>query len=190
MPIRTLRTLTVASLAVMLAGCGDSTGPNVTLNDEQVADMMEAMANAGVAGFVPPGNLAVVTINESVECPNGGTVSIAATIDENTTTGAVSMTITQGFAGCKSASSSGRVWTFNGKPNIVTTFSGSENAATGVFSMNGTQKGGVSFASELGSGACDFDITFSMSGNDNTGQFSSTMSGTVCGRSVSQSISG
>ena len=191
MRTRHLRSLAIASVALTFAACGDSTGPNVTLNDEQVADMMDALANAGVAGFTPPvGNLAVVTFNQSVDCPNGGSMSLAASIDENATTGAFSMTMTQGFSGCKSASSNGRVWTFNGKPNIVSTFNGTDNPTTGAFTLNGTQKGGISFSSNLGNGACDFDVTFSMSGNETTGQFTGSMSGTVCGRSVSQSLSG
>lgn len=188
---RLIRGIAATSLALTIAACGDSTGP-VTLNDEQIADMMDAMANAGVAGFTPPpvGNLAVITFNTSVECPNGGTSSVAATIDENAATGAMSMTITQGFTGCKSASTSGRVWTFNGKPNIVSTFSGTSNATTGAFTLSGTQTGGVTFSSDLGTGSCDFNVTFSMSGNEITQQFSGSMTGTVCGRSVSQSISG
>lgn len=189
--LRIIRGIAATSLALTIAACGDSTAPNVTLDDEQVADMMDAMANAGVAGFTPPpvGNLAVITINESLECPNGGTASFAATIDENSTTGAVAMTITQGFSNCKSTSSSGRMWTFNGKPNIVSTFAGTSNATTGAFTMSGTQKGGITFSSDLGSGSCEFDVTFSMSGNENTEQFSGSMTGTVCGRSVSQSLS-
>ena len=188
--LRIIRGIAATSLALTIAACGDSTAPNVTLDDEQVADMMDAMANAGVAGFTPPpvGNLAVITINESVECPNGGTSSFAATIDENSTTGAMSMTITQGFANCKSTSSTGRVWTFNGKPNIVSTFNGTSNATTGAFTLSGTQKGGITFSSNLGTGSCDFDVTFSMSGNENTEQFSGSMTGTVCGRSISQSL--
>ncbi len=194
---RIIRGITATSLALTIAACGDSTAPNVTLDDEQIADMMDAMANAGVAGFTPPpvGNLAVITINESVECPNGGTLSIDATINEGESTGpssslstAVSMTITQGFTGCKSASSRGRVWTFNGKPNIVSTFNGTSNATTGAFTLSGSQSGGVTFSSDLGTGSCDFDVTFSMSGNENTEQFSGSVTGTVCGRSVSQSL--
>ena len=186
---RIIRGIAATSLALTIAACGDSLGP-VTLNDEQVADMMDAMANAGVAGFTPPpvGNLAVTTINQSVQCPDGGTASIAATIDENANTGAVSMTITQGFSSCKSTSSSGRMWTFNGKPNIVSTFSGTSNATTGAFTLSGTQSGGISFSSDIGTGSCDFNVTFSMSGNENTEQFSGSISGTVCGRSVSQSL--
>jgi len=178
------------TLVITAAAC-DSTAPGVTLTEEQVADMMDAMSAAGVAGFGPPpvGNMAVITITQTVDCPNGGTSSINASIDDGGTTNSVAMTFTQGFSNCKATSSTGRLWTFNGKPNIVTTFAGTANEATGAFSMSGTQKGGVTFASDLGSGACDFDVTFSMSGNDNTGQFTGSMTGTVCGRSVSQSLS-
>lgn len=180
-----------ASLLLALAACGDSTAPNANLDEAQIEDMMDAMANAGVAGFTPPptGNMAVVTITETVQCPDGGSSNVNATIDDGGTTNSVSMTFTQGFSNCKSTSSAGRLWTFNGKPNIVTTFTGTSNETTGAFSMSGTQKGGITFASDLGTGACDFDLTFSMSGNELTGQFTGSMSGTVCGRTISQSLS-
>lgn len=189
MNTRLLR-LAVASLVLTVAACGDSTGPNVTLTEEQIDDMMDAMANAGSPGFAPPAaNMAVITVTETADCPNGGTTSLNGTIDDNVNTGAFSMTITQGFTNCKSTSSSGRVWTFNGKPNIVTAMTGSENLSTGAFTFSGTQTGGVTFSSDLGSGACDFNVTITMSGNSNTEQFSGSISGTVCGRNVSQTLS-
>jgi hypothetical protein len=188
MTTRFLRLATV-SLVLAIAACGDSTAP-VTLTEEQIDDMMDAMANAGTPGFVPPvGNLAVTTLTGTSDCPNGGTTTLNGTIDENEATGSFSLTVTQGFTNCKSTSSSGRMWTFNGKPNIVITMTGSENANTGAFTFSGTQKGGLTFASDLGSGECVFDVTISMSGNYNTEQFSGSISGTVCGRSVSQSLS-
>jgi hypothetical protein len=162
----------------------------VALTDEQIDDMMDAMAAAGTPGFTPPlGNLAVVTVTGTSDCPNGGTTTLDGTMDDNETTGAFSMTITQGFTNCKSTSSSGRVWTFNGKPNIVITMSGSENVNTGAFTFSTTQKGGLTFASDLGSGECEFDVSISMSGNSNTEQFSGSINGSVCGRNVSQSLS-
>jgi hypothetical protein len=181
--------LATASLFLSIAACGDSTGP-VTLSEEQISDMMDAMANAGTPGFVPPvGNLAVTTVTGTSDCPNGGTTTLNGTIDDNEATGSFSMTITQGFTNCKSASSSGRVWTFNGKPNIVVTMTGSENANTGAFTFSTSQTGGLSFASDIGAGDCEFNVTISMSGNYNTEQFSGSISGSVCGRNVSQSLS-
>lgn len=179
------------SLVLTIAACGDSTAPSVDLDDAQIADMMDAMASAGVAGFTPPptGTFAVITFDETVDCPSGGTSSVNATIDDGGTTNSVTMSFTQGFSNCKSTSSTGRMWTFNGKPNIVTTFTGTSNEETGAFSLSGTQTGGLTFSSDLGSGACDFDLTYSMSGNNNTEEFTGSVSGTVCGRNFSQSLS-
>jgi hypothetical protein len=189
MNFRLLR-LAALSLVLTAAACGDSTAPNVELTEEQIDDMMDAMAAAGSPGFVPPvGTLAVVTVTETADCPNGGTTTLSGTLDDNVNTGAFSMTITQGFTNCRSTSSSGRVWTFNGKPNIVTTMTGSENLTTGAFSFSGSQTGGITFSSDLGSGSCDFDVTITMTGNNNTEQFSGSISGTVCGRNISQSLS-
>lgn len=186
----TLLKAVAASLVLSVTACGDSTAPNVDLNDEQIADMMEAMANAGLFGPTPPptGNMAVVTVNQTVDCPNGGTASINASIDANENTNAMSMSITQGFTNCKATSSAGRMWTFNGNPHIVTTFSGSSDDATGAFTLNGTQTGGVLVSSDLGSGACAFDVTYAMSGNDNTGAFQGSVTGTICGKNFSQSL--
>lgn len=181
--------LAAASLFLAVGACGDSTAP-VTLTEEQIDDMMDAMANAGTPGFVPPvGNLAVTTVTGTSDCPNGGTTTLDGTMDENEATGAFSMTITQGFTNCKSTSSSGRVWTFNGKPNIVIAMTGTQNQDTGAFTFSTTQTGGLSFASDVGAGDCVFDVTISMSGNYNSEQFSGSISGSVCGRNVSQSLS-
>lgn len=188
-----LRFLTPAIVAFAFTACGDSTAPNLALNDEQVADMMDAMSTAGLSGFTPPpvgSSLAVITVNETVDCPNGGTTTISATIDDGGTSTSVSMSLTQSFTNCKATSSSGRMWTFNGNPNIVTTFTGTSNETTGAFSLSGSQTGGVIASSNLGSGSCAWDVDYSMTGNDLTGAFSSTVTGTVCGRNISQTITG
>lgn len=181
-----------ASVVLSVAACGDSTAPNVNLSDEQIAEMMEALANAGLFGVTPPpvggGSMAIVTLNESVECPNGGTASVSATINDNETNGSIAISITQGFTNCKATSSAGRMWTFNGNPNIVTTFNGTSNEQTGAFTLNGSQTGGILVSSDLGSGACAFDVTYAMSGNDNTGAFQGSVTGTICGKDFSQSL--
>ena len=70
--------------------------------------------------------------------------------------------------------SNGRVWTFDGNPNIVTNVSLTSNQTTGAFTMTATQKGGIKFTSDLGSGSCAIalslkqpirDWTASRSGN-------------------------
>ena len=190
MHTRLFRSLAVASLALTFTACGDSTAPNLELTEDQVADMMDALTTAGLAGYGSTGsNFAVVTIDRTVDCPEGGSASVNASYDDGSTGTTVTMSITQGFSNCKATSSQGRMWTFNGNPNIVSTFTATSNETTGAFTFSGTQKGGITASSDLGSGACGWDVTYSFSGNDNTGAFSGSVTGTVCGRSVSQSIS-
>lgn len=187
---RLVRNVAIASLALTFTACGDSTAPNLELTEDQVADMMDALSAAGLAGFgtTPEASLAVVSYDGTVDCPNGGTASINATINENDAGTSVTLTFTQGFSNCKATSSQGRLWTFNGNPNIVTNFSGTFNEETGDFTLNGSQTGGITASSDLGSGACAWNVEYTMSGNDNTGAFSGNVSGTICGRNISQSV--
>lgn len=192
-----IRRASLALTALTLA-CGDSTGL-ARLSEEHTADMLEAMtavssfgadAGPGMAALSAPGtalaNL-VVTYAATVECPNGGSASVNGTADENEEAGTATYVITQDFSGCKATSSRGRVWTFDGNPNIVTNVSASYNETTGAYSMTASQVGGISFASNLGSGSCEVNLTITVSGDQNSVEAS--MSGSACGHNIEQSIS-
>jgi hypothetical protein len=166
--------------------CGDSTGPS-SLSVAQVNDMLDAMAAVSTFASVPGTGMVVVTVSETVDCPNGGTASVSGTVDENETAGTSTATVTQSFSGCAGTSSSGRLWTFDGNPNIVTNVSTSFNEATGAFSITSSQVGGIRFASDLGSGSCQINLTFTMSGNQSS--VTGSLSGSACGRNIQQSIS-
>jgi hypothetical protein len=187
-----------ASLAIAALGiaCGDSTAP-VTLSEAHVEDMLEAMTSVSYIGQASGAGFSIrragqvanatVTVSETVECPNGGSVTVSGTATDNPDAGTFTAQITQGFSACAATSEAGRVWTFNGNPNITTNVSASQNQATGAFSITATQAGGVRFASDLGEGACNINLTLTITGNATS--VSATLGGTACGRTIQRSIS-
>lgn len=191
-----LRGASVALAAFTLA-CGDSTAPSVNLSEAEVGDMLEAMSAVSYIGAGPGTGLfvhragqtanATYTVSETVECPNGGSATMNGTATDDPDAGTFTAQITQGFSGCAAPSSGGRVWTFDGDPNITTNLSGSQNLSTGAFTLSATQTGAVKFASNLGAGRCAIDITLTLTGNETS--VSATVSGTACGRTIQRSIS-
>ena len=193
-----LRRASVALAALTLA-CGDSTGPSAKLSEEQVADMLDAMSAVASFGDVPGPALAAdplatvtamanatVSVSQTVSCPDGGSASVNGTANDDPAAGTMSVQITQNFMGCRATSESGRLWTFDGNPNIVTNVSASYNETTGAFSMTATQVGGIRVASDVGSGSCQINLTLTMSGNDTS--FSGSLSGSACGHTIEQSV--
>jgi len=181
------RRAAVSLAAVAVAACGDSTGPRANLSDAQVADMLQAMSSVSNFGGVPGAPLAMVSVSETVSCPNGGSATSSGSVNSNEAAGTAIVQITQSFTGCKATGSEGRVWTFDGNPNVATNLNTSYNATTGAFSITGTQIGGIKFASDLGSGSCDVSLQLSFTGNQTS--FNASLSGMACGHQIQQSIS-
>jgi hypothetical protein len=201
-----MRTKTLAILfsAFALAACGDNGPDPIQLTEAQAEDMMDALASAGA--FDPGTGLGVVaqmrsaaiaeavvtsTVQASGPCPDGGTAGINGSVtinDNNAPTVTFTMSVAQTFSGCMSTSTEGNLWTFNGAPNITSTFSMSMNESTGAFTMTGTQKGALDVAGPDGSGRCVIDISLSLTGNDNTGALTGSLTGTVCGVSIETTI--
>lgn len=195
---KTFRRALVAALAVAVSACGDSPlGPEADLSQEEVEEMMDAMSAVGAFSFFPTGFsvqsldgtvAAIVTpFNESGDCPSGGTVSTNGSINVNETTGNFTAQYTSNYNNCKAPSSTGRVWTFNGDPNISNTMTFSSNQSTGAYTVSGTQSGGLRFSSNGTSGRCSISLNWTMTTNA-SGISSGNLTGTVCGESVSQSI--
>lgn len=186
-------------LAALTLACGDSTGPQAKLTEDQVSDMLEAMSMVASYGDVPGTALgadpfgtvtttanATVTVSQTVDCPNGGSASVNGTATDDPTAGTMSAQITQNFSGCRATSESGRLWTFDGDPNIVTSVSASYNETTGAFSLTATQVGGIRVASDVGSGSCQINLTLTMSGNQTS--FTGSLNGSACGHNIQQSV--
>jgi hypothetical protein len=196
---KTFRRALVAALAVAASACGDSPlGPEADLTPAEVEEMMDAMSAVGAFTFSPAGfsvqsveggqvAAVVAPFNESADCPNGGTVNSSGSMNMNESTGNFTAQFTNSYNNCKATSSAGRVWTFNGDPNVSTNMSYTFNQTTGGFSMSGTQSGGLRFASGSTSGRCSISLNYSMSTNAN-GVATGSVTGTICGESVNQSL--
>lgn len=194
-----LRRAVVAAMTVTLAACGDSTAPNANLSEEQIADMLDAMSVVGAfsvgsptANVHAPSNAAIAnamanamaSVSETVDCPNGGTASLTGTA--NGTETAATMQVKLDWNACKGTSSSGRLWTFDGDPNITLNATMNHNPTTGAFSMTATEKGGIKFESDIGTGHCSIDLTLTLNSSGNT--VTASISGQVCGKPVTQSV--
>jgi hypothetical protein len=193
---KTFRRAFVAALAFTVAACGDNPlAANADLSQAEVEEMMDAMSAIGA--FSPfglsvqsaSGNVAFIVsqINESAPCPNGGTFSTNGSMNINETTGNFTAQLTNNYNSCKATSSTNRVWTFNGDPNISQTMSFTSNQTTGAFQMTGSQNGGLSFSSNGASGRCSISINYSVSVTS-SGTETGSITGTVCGKSVNQSL--
>jgi hypothetical protein len=197
MTARILRGASLALTALTLA-CGDSTAPK--LSEAEVFDMLDAMSTVAAFDELPGAPAAraslraagstmanaTVSVSQTVSCPNGGSATVAGTATDNPDAGTFSAQVTHSFSSCTTPSSEGRLWTFNGSPNILTTMSGSANETTGAFNMTVTQVGGVRFSSDLGEGTCQINLTMTLSGTSNS--LSSSISGSACGRTIQQSV--
>jgi hypothetical protein len=185
------------ALAAFTLACGDSTGLS-NLSEEQVGDMLDAMS--AVASFedipgapttfpalrlAPQTANATFSVSQTVDCPNGGSASVSGTVTDDEA-GTVTAESTQDFDGCAATSAEGRVWTFDGAPNIVDNLTATSNETTGAFSMTASRVGGIRFASNLGSGVCQINLTFTMSGDQDS--FSGSISGSACGHNIQQSF--
>jgi hypothetical protein len=182
----TLARRAAVALSAFTLACGDSTGPKPDLTQEQVMDMLEAMAVVASPEAAAGSNLATITVSQTVSCPRGGTASVNGSVTADELAGTASAQVTHGFSACMTPSKKGRVWTLDGDPNVVTSFSASHNQTSGVFNITASQVGGIKFASELGSGACQIDLHYTLSGNANS--VTSTLSGSACGHTIEQTV--
>ncbi len=194
------RLISLAAVTVFsfgAAACGGDkkggTGPNEEsdLSAEEVQDAFSALAAAGLfdfgMGFDPaPDAIGLsaqstnITIDENGPCPNGGSNKVTGTIAINQQNGTFNADIRQTHNNCKAPSETGRVWTFNGNPNLRLQLNFN---ATGSFT--GSMTGGFKYTSNSSSGSCAANLNF----NANAGG-AGTVSGTMCGQSVNESFSG
>ena len=194
-------------LAVAIGACsGDSTGPaGDTLTDAEFDAMVEALAAVGSFDFgmgatafaASPAlsegmehRLAAETISftfeESVPCPDGGTVDVEGSMngdfDSVTGAGTASVAITQTHRSCAgTAQQSGKSFVFNGDPYVSTqmTFTVDENED--LVSLSGSQIGGIRWAVDDKEGRCGMDVTYSITGAQ-TATPSISIAGTLCNR--------
>lgn len=195
-----VRVAAALALVVGVAACSDDddpTGPGAELSAEEADLMMEAWAELGglggpflaMGGYegapTPDGVLYSTSgsedFNQQNDCPQGGTITYNGTMTwaENH----ISWDLTNTADNCQSNDSEGNTWTFNGGVNTDFEFTGDQNQ----FQMNGSQQGSLSFSSDVGSGSCDVNVSYSAQGDENSG--TAEVSGSVCGHDVSHTES-
>lgn len=198
-----------AAFALTLSACGGDSktplGPTIELTEEQSDDMMDALSviglfDGGTFGFStsaasmvaalknPTIALATVSVDEQYDCPAGGSYRQQGNFTGNDAGTSFSMNLSQTYTSCAGESSTGTVWTFNSAPSITTTLTANMNQSTGAFTITGTNNGAFNVSSSVGSGSCVINLSLSITGNDNSETFSGSVTGSVCGRSVSQTL--
>ncbi len=190
----------LAALTFSIAACGGgdkASGPSDTgdLSPAEVADALSALSAIGFIGgglfgaeVELPAGLSLQSgsqsFNETSPCPNGGNQRLQGTISYNTsgqTAGSVNVDLRQTHTNCKAASESGRIWTFNGQPNLHIKFNSSVSGAGSAF--GGTITGGFRYTSDGSTGSCsaNIQINLNMAG-------AGTVSGTMCGVAVNETV--
>lgn len=208
---RLLSVLTIALVSVGLVACSDDpTGVTGELTEQEAAELAEVIFTQGfdfststfddastfsgapdlqaVAG-VPFGPITLGP--EDVPCEFGGVVTVEGTIegdvDQETGAGTMDLSLTQVHDDCGVRSDSGTNFTLNGNPETGMDL-GFDMAETGEFTMAGTFGGGIAWLTSDRSGTCSIDLSIDASGNAETEELSGTVTGTVCGRSIDETI--
>lgn len=207
---RFLSVMVFSFVVVGLVACGDddSTGPGEELSDQELAALAEVIFEQGFAfaftsglasqAFAPdfdgPSGAPIGPIDvgpEDQACELGGVVTISGTISGDVTqegVGTINFSGTQEHKNCGVQSDEGIQFTLNGNPNTTTDLT-IDTQATGAFTIDGTYGGGIAWATGDRSGTCDISINVDASGNFETETVSSgTVTGTVCGRNVDETI--
>ena len=191
---------------VALTACGENAPDPIQLSEAQALDMMDALAATGAMDVgtelsvakAPEANVEAAmnivamavtsTINATAPCPNGGTAGVNGTGTINDDETQITAQVTQTFSNCRSTSSEGTVWMFNGAPSIVTNLSMTSNPSTGAFTLNLSQTGALDVTGPDASGRCVINFTINATGNENDDSGSITVSGSVCGVTFEQTV--
>jgi hypothetical protein len=187
---------------VGVSACSDDpTGPGDPLTTAERALLAQSLFAFGFEATAtdPPGANAgpaaadfAVQLDLTVPCPVAGNVDISGsldgTVDDQSGALAFDYVLAQTHQGCVVRSEDGSVeLRIDGEPG--TTLAYSISASEGAYEASGTLEGGVRYTSGDRSGVCTTDLSWSGSGAiDGGGSFS--LSGTICGTSVSTTFSG
>ncbi len=199
-----------ATLAFGLAACGG--GPTTSgdpLTEAEAAELAEAIAEGGFAGFgtfgapgmqapsQPAANV-TITLNDTYPCNDqGGTGSVTiagsltANVNDQTGAGTFGFDYTLTPQGCQVITESDVVFTLDGDPNLQVQgeFTWSDTVAEGSLGYEGTL---AWESSDARAGSCGIELTANYDFNfatTGTSSASATLTGTVCGVSVNRTFS-
>lgn len=174
----------VIALALAGSACGDSTGPQIELTQQETAELFTAIYEvfgdfAEFSRANPGVSLSLMgiadDINETVGCPQGGSALVTGT--ENSTLTTFDLDADLDFSDCGS-----RGFIIGGGLN----FSGSGTSTETSFAVDLTISGDLAVETDDGrSGACTTELDFSLEASATASSFSA--SGSICGANFSVS---
>jgi hypothetical protein len=189
-----------------LVACDDQP---LQITDTLGGDEAQALAEVLVALTVQPGQLDVVdgpgsgppaaptTIETTLElntpCPLGGSLDVAAalggTFDPEAGTGAVSLDLTETHQACRVVHvESGQEFLLDGAPDLSVAYDLSWGADS--YEAAGDYQGAIDWSTDGRSGRCTVALAFQSSGTIDDGLASATLEGTVCGVTISHTVTG
>ena len=192
---RFITALTALALATACSGDSVTETSGDTLSEQEIQEIFAAMSAVGGA-VMPLGPVAAPangpqladipvdeSLNDSAECPNGGSLSIrgnvSGTVDDVTFEADLDFDLTQDMADCGITTASNALFVLNGADDIAIV--GSILMTQESVSGSLAYQGGFAWDAEDGrSGTCGVDFDVSFSSTSATG----TASGQICDRSV------
>lgn len=199
---------TALVVSVGAAGCDNEPLQIVdTLGVEEVDALAEVLLDltlggndwvtdpqSGVAGDGPV--RAPVAIDTSVEfqtpCTLSGFVGVTAdltgTVDADAGTGSLDLAVVQTHQSCRAVHvDSGKEFLLDGAPNLSADYAVSWSG--GGFDAVGSYEGALDWNVDGRSGRCEVAVAFDAEGVLEEGATSASLTGTICGRAVSHSVS-
>lgn len=197
----------LCAVVLGLAACGDATSSGDPLTEAEAAELAAVFAEEGFAGFgtaasqgqQAPGSdeAATVRITQTISgtesCEGSGTVAFSGTlvidVNDQTGTGTIEFNYTIAPANCRVTTESNKVFTLSGDPNIKGT--GQFNITQTGFNGSLTYEGRFRWEAADGrAGACAVNLqsTYNFTTSGTTVNGTATLSGEVCGHSISRSI--
>lgn len=131
-------------------------------------------------------------VSFTAACPVGGTaaftVGLDGAVDPAADTGHVALDVTEAPAGCGvQDGDTGHTITLDGAPDLAAHYV-LELEAGGPYRLSGTFLGAVNWTTGDRTGTCSLDMSFDAAGDRVANTGSATLTGTVCGVSVSTTV--
>lgn len=187
-------------LLLTAAACGDDNPTDIIegdpLTEAEAAALAEVVAGTlfatyeGGALAAPARATGSISVNDTFPCEFGGSVDIDGNltfnINDQTQDGTINFDVTQDHNDCAVMSEDDILFTLNGAPNIMSSFT---IVTEGDFlSFTGGYDGAVAFETGDKAGTCSLEVDFSLQGNVATEAGSATLNGRVCGISFSHNL--
>jgi len=194
------KVIPLLALVGFAAACGD--GPTSS-GDPLTQAQAQELAGVIIANSFPSGpalspaaasGAESATITQTIDvsgpCPGGGTIAFKGSNNADVAADQSSATLSYDYTlthnSCVATGENGTVFTLNGDPNVHATGTINYDQQTG-FDGSLNYDGGVEWAAGDMSGSCQIDLSANVSFT--TGSGSASVSGNVCGFSISVSSS-